>query len=1410
MRARLRSLALSATLVLSLAAPCARAEALRLVASDDRGVTFRVELAGWRLVPDSLARRSRIEADGLEGYDEPGRPLLPAASTLIALPPGARADAVVIATGDEEVREGVALVPGGRPGWQRDEDGLGTQPTLEEVPAILDGPWPRSPLEVGEPFVVRRQRMVAVRVSPFRYDEASGRLWARRSITVRVTFTGGRAATALGAPLLEDVRPDGTLDGALLNAEQGRRFRMGRTPARSASFAAAPAAGAFGFDEDQPEVRVKVDSTSVFALNYDDLFLQGFPADVPIADVSVHRHEFVENTTPPYVTIELPCEVKDGNGNGKFDSGDLIYVYAQSWGKRARPSIWQRMWGDADYVYVTRLTTRAGLRVGPSPGWRGAAGLTPLASYPQTLHYEQDSADYRDYFAFVPDTTVDPFHWVTVLAYYNRPDAYAITASDLDTTQRVLIEGQFIGRRPLGRYVSVAVRNGLGVRTTVGDSLGWTGKVAATLSGTVTGSALTEGANALAAWARNVDRPPDPSLNPGAVVALNYFEVTLWRAYRPIRGYLPCGSGGAADVYQVKASGFGSNAIEVWDVTDSTAATRLDIDPSRITVSAGLWSVEFQDSTGVGQPRQYVVFDSPRFAPPEAYSAVTRGRLTELATPHDYLLVVPAAWEGSVAPLAQARRAQGLDVRVATYESIKDEFNGGRPSAYAVKRFIKYAYANWGTRYVTLMGDAGGEDPQNKFGTSSHEWLPTMMIQSPIAVTFSGETALETVPSDAWYGWCVDPACTDPTRAPKLHDVFVGRLPVNGAAEAAAVAQKLAAYEVVAPDQTWRSEMTLLADDLYSGVGFGDLASTPTYCRHAYEAVFSTLNQRVRDIILTEAGLARSSAEVFDLQQYLAGEAVVVPSLGDTCRPDRGATQTHTRATVWPKLRTRLSAGKLWWNYQGHANEGVLTHENLYYTRGVGGDWTELANDGKPFLFSAFSCHANNFSRRWEYNPEEGPCIGEELVVVPSKGAIASWASTGYEIVPSSSPGASHINLELARALFSRVPPDTSIALRATGDPFAHPVLGDVIALALMKSYRQVSGNPYERDVGITYELLGDPATRISIATPQSFVTANDLAVVSGVGVKLHTPGDTVRVVADLISNQALVKLQVERQVAGVRDTLDPARYDISPAFPDTARGGLGGRRYRVTYRDTLTARSTIYTFRSTDRQNVASVFDVVLPFETRLRSSGSQVADGDKLPPAAVLTLDVASPAPVLDPANSFVVRVNGVAQTVTPTPAASDPSGREWVLSWPHDPFAVGDYVVELFLDGVSSGRHSFSVTVSGNELRISNALLFPNPLDDERGASFSFTLESGRPADVLVRVYTVSGRVVYRQFQPQMTPGYNRLVWDGRDAEGDKLANGIYFYHLEASNGSARATYEGRIVKLRKPIRHDIVVP
>src|SRR5439155_3444520 len=357
--------------------------------------------------------------------------------------------------------------------------------------------------------------------------------------------------------------------------------------------------------------------------------------------------------------------------------------------------------------------------------------------------------------------------------------------------------------------------------------------------------------------------------------------------------------------------------------------------------------------------------------------------------------------------------------------------------------------------------------------------------------------------------------------------------------------------------------------------------------------------------------------------------------------------------------------------------------------RGINDDKDLLMNYGKPFFFSGFSCHPNAFARVRELEFNVGPALGEEMATLtpaPGKteprGAVASWASSAYEILPTNA--ITHINVHLARALFADPPRDTSLADRG-----ARVVLGEAIEQALFNNVQgpYSSGYGLEREVGISYILLGDPATRLSIGASQIVVTANGVPVIDGEPVRLYTVGDTLRLEADIVSNVSISSIGLERREGPVTRVIPPADYTITPAFPDTSLSGAGGRKYHLTYRTTLAVGSFRYTILTVDRNGVPGSFDVLFQFISVLRYNAASLKDGDAVSPDASaasrpagsgLTLLVISPQRV--GATDFALTLDGTSQPYLALAAGADTSGRDGGLTGDHATYAAGSHRVEL----------------------------------------------------------------------------------------------------------------------------------
>jgi len=1404
----LRPLSLAAGFLL-LASAAARADDVQVVSSDARGVTLTLSISEWRLDPEGPEGRLLPFVDGLTRTGVAGRARLPYGRALLALPPGARATARVVATGAEDSREGVHLAIAGKSKLAPDAK-FGFIPVIEPAEPIRDGPWPPEQVSVGNPASMRDRRLVAVELYPFRYDEAAARLTVTRSLTVRVDFSGGASGGASGLAEQPDAHDEALFGSQVANWPQARAWRaarprfaegglFGRRAGANRAIASGPSLAAF--DEGMPEVRVRIDTTGVYAIDFDTLATYGYPAAVPVAEVSVHRHEFVENTTVPYVTYELPIEVDDFNGNGVFDSGDRIVFWAWDWAQRARVSQAQRCWSDAEVIYVTSKPGAQGLRVAHRSGWRNRADLTPLASYPWRQRFKQN----LQYMSFPPDTVVDPFLWTNV-SLYSAPDAFPFEVNHLDTSMPSAVTVNWQGTGGSQHITWASVTNRLAQVTSVVDSAVWFGLIYFSRTGVLPPGALTEGnTNTLRVWGKTDNTPSGNTLT---IAGVHSFDLTYWRGYIPLQGYLRCNSGSQSSAYEVRAGPFtDAPSVRAYDVTDSLNPVRLDNGVIE-NVGSNVF-LHLQDSVIAGIQRQYVICEIPRSPSPGALGRVTRHRVFD-QTAGDYLIIAPEDFVNAVQPLATLHAQQGLQVVMAPVEGVYDEFNGGRRSPYAIKRFIRYAYNRWNAKFVLLVGD-GSEDPQRFVSTSSPDIIPVQRVLGPIGAFLpSGDFLREAIPGDSWYTFCLN--CTDPSVSNPLLDLSLGRLPVSSVSQVTAMVDKIVHYDDLSGDQSWRRNVLLSADDQYSGATtFGGGSTGNNYCRHFDEGNFRNINVICDSLIRKTAGLSQTNVDDFNLSYYLPNRQgdYCLGCGADTCRLSQQTFQSRARLSATPALFTKLNAGQLWWSYQGHANEYVMSHESFYINQAPTYDHLQFQNDDKPCFFSGFSCHGNSFARlRGGADPTFGPCFGEAMVTLPRRGAIASFASAGYELIPGDPTR--HIQVWLTKAMFVNPPRDEQL-----GDRGARGVLGEILQSTFLANY----DTTFEA-VAISYNLLGDPGTRLSLGPPQSNVTANSVPVIPGQDIRLHTPADTLRLEADLGSNVRLDTLSLVRNGPGnvtnvIWRSADPvpAGLTVSPAFPDTAKASavLGGRRFHLIWKENLLADTYRYVFRSVDRYGQVTTSDASFAFQSVLQVGGQAISDGDIISPSAALTLLVRSPRP-LNPLTELTLTINGAVQPFGAGAANGDPSGREWLLSWVHGPYATGVTTLQITAAAGATRFHSFRVTSAEEGVRLDNAMVFPNPFDDDylRALSpgvdvatvFSFNLVSPAPADVTLRVYTISGRLIYQRTELGLDARYHQMGWNGLDAEGYPLANGVYFYKLLARSGSSTAFVEGRVVKLRRP--------
>ena len=150
----------------------------------------------------------------------------------------------------------------------------------------------------------------------------------------------------------------------------------------------------------------------------------------------------------------------------------------------------------------------------------------------------------------------------------------------------------------------------------------------------------------------------------------------------------------------------------------------------------------------------------------------------------DLIVIAPAQLTSAIEPLIDARRTQGLTVRLYTPQEVYDHFSYGKRTPWAYRDLLAYSRANWtgpAPRFLLLVGD-GTWDPKNIEGNLTVEEM-SLIVPTPMMMTFSwGDT-----PCDSLIG-----RLDGDTSIPS---VAVGRLPVSTSSQLTAIVNKLLGYE---------------------------------------------------------------------------------------------------------------------------------------------------------------------------------------------------------------------------------------------------------------------------------------------------------------------------------------------------------------------------------------------------------------------------------------------------------------------------------------------------------------------------------------------------------------------------------------------------------------------------------------
>ncbi len=807
-----------------------------------------------------------------------------------------------------------------------------------------------------------------------------------------------------------------------------------------------------------------------------------------------------------------------------------------------------------------------------------------------------------------------------------------------------------------------------------------------------------------------------------------------------------------------------SEAATIWDVSmpDSAVALAGDIvagDPQTVTV--GLT----RDPTSAAH---LVVFSDGNLHAVASGQAESPRALRVAVPPVDYVVVYNSRFRNAAEALAdlRGRMLPGVVAPAAAAVSVQeiyDNFSGGQKDMLAIRNFLRWSYYAGGQRlrWACLLGDAS-VDWRNYLGHDPNSQIYDF-ITAPLVTRFplipDRSTLDHPWTSDETYG-CFDLPQAD--REFDIPDVAIGRIPVTSAAEASAAVNRIITYTETPDVGLWRNRAVFCADDLWQP---SDGSGTGSQAYHTDEA---------EDIALHDVPGSIDMQKVY-LVDY----------------PRVGGAKPAAKA----ELTRQLNRGTTIFYYVGHGAPNNLADEQVF----VLADVANLTNGNKRFLFMAFSCDVGI------YDDYASQSMGEEFVTSANGGAIASIAASWLSY-PS-------YNDQLSEGIFADIYPTQRVDENTT--------LGESLRVGKAGLWAQIGANLTIRNAR-RYNLFGDPATHLPNPV-------DDLAFAPTSMDSLLT-GRPHQVVLDLAdqglaaSASATYDLNVEESGVDVlyysgstgdyywrragntafHGTGAPANDPLIVPFLaplQMRRGDLG--RVRLVVND----------------GSSEQVAEIAVPVVGASANSGGDVAGpqiqlafGDglvRVPTGSSLQAVISDTSGVntlgSNPGNSVLLEFDGsgIYSDVSDQfafDAGSYTRGRLQV-ALPSE-LGLGQHRVALLASdmfgNVGSDTLGFELVASVIP-DIYDVSVFPNPT----AGPCRLLCDVSEPMALRWDIYTVAGHCIRTIRADGSAAGPKILAWDGRDGEGDGIANGVYLYVLRGT-AAADAAHEirktGQLVIMR----------
>jgi hypothetical protein len=834
---------------------------------------------------------------------------------------------------------------------------------------------------------------------------------------------------------------------------------------------------------------------------------------------------------------------------------------------------------------------------------------------------------------------------------------------------------------------------------------------------------------------------------------LDYFEISYTKELKAFSDRLMFFSKDTTAIIEYYLHDFTSTNIEVFDVTDNANVKMI----TNFTLLSGGES-KFQISETEGKVSKYFTVGSQNYLTPINPVSVENSNLRGIQEGAKYIVIAPKLLINVANRLKTYRQNEALipvSTIVVDVEQIFNEYSCGVLDVSAIRDFIKYAYDNWEItpQYVLF------------FGKGTFDYKNVAEFDDNLIPTWQTKESLQLLSSYTSDDFFVNVDGTDTNI-----DIAPGRITASNETEANNYITKVIDYEQNSKRGLWKNLITLVADDGYTSTTYeGSEHTAPS--------------EHIANQVLPES---------FDIKKiYLADYPVVITGAGRR-KPD-----------VNEEIINTMNNGTLLINYIGHGSPELWAHE-VVFENSV--SIPQLHNSEYFFLVAA-TC---DFAYYDIPNFESG---AEELLFLKDAGSIGS--------------------LNSARLVFSQQ--NHQLNYQFLSDALASPRDTLNLVRTLGVSYfntRQSFNGTNDRK----YHLFGDPALRLQVPQYEGNVdTINGQPLIADVQIRALSKTE----IAGTILTPENEKWD-EFNGEGVLTIFDSERIKLLEQigdYPMVIQGGVIFRGSVSVNNGEFTTNFVVPKDISYENKNGKVIFyffdedEDGIAFTKKIIVGGTDttaVDDGNG--PEIEIFFDDATyhNAYLVGPDPNLIVKLTdetglnttgtgvghkleGILNDDEAAPidftnffkGELDAGGTAGEINYKFGKMDEGDYSLlvkawDVFNNFTS--EESFFTVVSDDQLVVRNVFNYPNPFSNN--TTFTFQHNLTRTIDVNVKVYTIAGRMIKQIDVENVDQKFVKLNWDGRDEDGDILANGTYLYKIivKTQDGDFNQSVIGKMAVIR----------